>query len=135
MDKPFSDQYKTGQTKGAMPMFSQEEIQQQQDLLTRHRQRLSQLLQQQADYGVATPPYIISDIREARHSIQQIKAVLRQADIPVADGFQDEEQIRGEDSSDNSTPSQASSVNITQTAHGEKATVIGQVHGPLTINQ
>src|SRR5689334_11971691 len=70
----------------SLAMCSQEDIDQQQTLLSSHRGTLSLRLQQQAMIGVAhVPPEIIHDINHARGNIQRIKDFLRGCGVPVAD--------------------------------------------------
>jgi hypothetical protein len=74
------------------PPPSQEEIQDQLDLLASHRQTLSILLKQQAKLGEAyAPPGLANGIREARDHIKRIKTTLRDWGQRVADAPDDEE--------------------------------------------
>ena len=60
--------------------------QQQQRLLTAHRNRLAALLDQQAVLGVGhTPPGVVTDIDAARTEILRIKAYLREHNVAVED--------------------------------------------------
>ncbi len=73
-------------------MPSQEEIEQQIELLAIHRRTLAHLLKQAAQYGGETlaPPQTVSGIAEARTNIQHIKQMLRDSGIPV-DEYQDDD--------------------------------------------
>ncbi len=67
-------------------MSTQEEIQQQQELLATHRRTLAHYLQQQAALGSAyAPPGIAHGIHEARAAIVRIKNTLRGWGVAVAD--------------------------------------------------
>jgi serine/threonine protein kinase len=73
---------------------SEEEIDQQLQLLETHRRRLKVLLQQEARLGSAfTPPGVITDIGEACAEINRIKVVLRGWGIQVADMPDDERRV------------------------------------------
>jgi hypothetical protein len=73
-------------------MPSQEEIDQQQELLTTYRRTLAHLLQQAAQYGgeAFTPPQTANGIHEARTNIQHIKQMLRGWGVSVDDHSDDE---------------------------------------------
>jgi hypothetical protein len=66
-------------------MADPEEIAHQQKLLTTHRRNLAHSLQQQAELGVHTPPYVASEIFEARSNIQRSKQLLRGWHVAVED--------------------------------------------------
>ncbi|MBK9712168.1 MAG: hypothetical protein IPO81_12740 [Kouleothrix sp.] len=72
-----------------MPL-DQATIAQQQKLLADHRQRLALLLEQQAKFGVSTPPHVVIDIREAQAAIRAIKAALREGGSEIADAPNDD---------------------------------------------
>jgi len=72
-------------------MPSAQDIQNQQELLTIHRNNLAIHVKQQALYGsAATPAEIQARIGEARANIQRIKTVLRSWNVEVADLPDDE---------------------------------------------
>ncbi len=80
--------------KARAAISSQEEIQQQQNLLTIHRRNLALYLKQQAQLGGAfILPGIANGIYEARESIRHIKQILRDWGTPVADHPDDEPAI------------------------------------------
>ena len=63
-----------------------EELQQQQNRLAAHRNRLAVLLEQQATLGVVyTPPAVVTDIDAARAEIRRIKVYLRGRGVAVED--------------------------------------------------
>jgi eukaryotic-like serine/threonine-protein kinase len=71
---------------------SQEDIDNQQNLLAAHRRTLAHYLMQQASLGTAyTPPGIVHGIHESRQAIQRIKAVLHNWNVAVDDLPDDEE--------------------------------------------
>jgi hypothetical protein len=71
---------------------SQEDIEQQQKLLTTHRNTLLILLEQCAKSGTAfVPPATVHSIREARASIRELKKVLHDWGVQVDDLPQDED--------------------------------------------
>jgi hypothetical protein len=72
-------------------MHNQEEIDQQQALLTIHRRTLSHYLSQQAAVGAAfVPPAVAQGIHEARENIRRIKDTLRRWGLTVANHPDDE---------------------------------------------
>src|SRR5215475_12761349 len=72
-------------------MPSQEEIDQQQELLATHRRTLAHYLRQQAQLGTAhEPPGVASGIAEARAGIARCKATLRNWGALVDDHPDDE---------------------------------------------
>lgn len=62
-----------------------DDIARQRERLSTHRERLLDLLQQQASLGSHAPPHIPGDIREARRQIGRIKSLLHDAGCPVED--------------------------------------------------
>ncbi len=73
-------------------MPNQETINNQQELLAIHRRRLAEHLKQQASLGKAfAPPAVADGIRDARDSIQRIKAILRRWSVAVEDQPDDED--------------------------------------------
>jgi hypothetical protein len=72
-------------------MLDEDVISQKLALLATHRRTLAALLQQQALLGGAAyaPPGVINAIEEARASISDIKATLRERGIPVEDDLND----------------------------------------------
>ncbi len=68
-------------------MPTEEEIVQQQSLLTTHRRTLGHLLQQVASYGgvAFSPPQTSNGIDEARGQIQRLKGILHGWGVPVDD--------------------------------------------------
>lgn len=67
-------------------MPSQEEIDDQKELLAEYRRTLSYYLRQQAQHSIAyTPPVVDSGIREMRANIDRIKVVLRGWEVEVED--------------------------------------------------
>lgn len=72
-------------------MPTQEDIQNQLELLSVHRHTLSHLLRQEALHGSEyTPPSVQHGIFEARDSIRRIKAVLRSWSVAIDDSPYDE---------------------------------------------
>ncbi len=75
-------------------MPSHEEIAGQENLLAEHRRTLAHYIRQQAQHSTAyAPPMISTGIREARVSINRIKATLRGWNIQIEDHPDDEEQL------------------------------------------
>jgi hypothetical protein len=74
-------------------MPTEEEIDQQQQLLATYRRTLSYLLQQAASYGGLSfaPPVAINSIHESRTNIRRIKEILRGWAVDVMDHPDDEE--------------------------------------------
>src|SRR5687768_15667306 len=73
-------------------MPSQEEIADQQELLTAYRRTLAQYRKQEALSGEAfVPPAVTNGIQEARAEIRRVKATLRGWDVAVDDHPDDEE--------------------------------------------
>jgi hypothetical protein len=74
-------------------MPTQEEIEQQQELLATHRRTLAHLLKQAAQYGgeVYAPTHLANSIAEARTNIQRIKQLLRDWGAAVEDRSDDKE--------------------------------------------
>lgn len=71
---------------------SQEDVDEQRELLEAHRRTLAVYLRRQATLGSAhTPPEVFHGIREARAAIQRIKATLQGWGAPIADHPDDEE--------------------------------------------
>lgn len=71
-------------------MPSQEEIDDQKQLLAEHRRTLSHYLRQRAQHGTAyAPPVVASGIREARANIDRIKTILRVWNVEVEDQLND----------------------------------------------
>ncbi len=64
---------------------TQEDIDDQQELLQAHRRRLKRLLIQKARLGIETPPHVYTEIEDIRASIERIKARLREWGVPVED--------------------------------------------------
>jgi outer membrane protein assembly factor BamB/tetratricopeptide (TPR) repeat protein len=70
---------------------SQEEIDQQRELLTTYRRTLAHYLNQRAALGAAhVPPEVSHGLREARDNIRRIKGILRVWGVPVEDKPDDE---------------------------------------------
>jgi hypothetical protein len=73
-------------------MLTQEEIDQQFQLLATYRRTLAVYLRQQAAIGQAfSPPALVNGICDARHNIRRIKAVLRASGHSVPEAPDDEE--------------------------------------------
>src|SRR5690349_3267213 len=72
--------------------LDQETINAQLGQLAYHRQRLALLLQQQAKFGVHTPPYVLIDIQEAQSAIHRIKEQLRADGVLAEDEPNDDVQ-------------------------------------------
>ena len=73
-------------------MLSQEEIDQQVQLLETNRQTLAVYLRQEATIGRAfSPPALVTGIQEARRNIRRIKAELRANGVSVHEDPSDEE--------------------------------------------
>jgi len=72
-------------------MPSEQEIQNQQELLAAHRQRLFDLLKEQALDGEYTAPPTLINIADARAKIRRVKTILRDWGIAVEDHPDDEE--------------------------------------------
>ena len=73
-------------------MLSQEEIDQQVQLLETNRQTLAVYLRQEATIGKAfSPPALVTGIQEARRNIRRIKAELRANGVSVHEDPSDEE--------------------------------------------
>jgi hypothetical protein len=68
-------------------MPSQEEIEQQHQLLATHRRTLAHLLKQAAQYGgeIFAPPHTANGISEARENIRHVKEILRNWGVAVID--------------------------------------------------
>jgi DNA-binding response OmpR family regulator len=66
-------------------MPSQEEIQDQQELLSLYRRRLAYHLTQQATLGTSAPFSLIEEIRAVRQEVARIKAILRSWKVEVSD--------------------------------------------------
>lgn len=77
-----------------MSELTAEQVVQQLQLLTTHRRTLQIYLQQQAEIGKAySPPSLVNGIYDTRGNIQRIKAVLRAANVVVADEPDDDERV------------------------------------------
>src|SRR5262245_58125876 len=77
-------------------MPSQEDIANQQELLTTYRRRLAGHLKQQAALGEAyTPPGVPEGIRDARDNIRRLKEILRAWGVAVEDLPDDEPPASG----------------------------------------
>jgi hypothetical protein len=73
-------------------MLTQEELDQQLQLLATHRQTLAVYLRQQAAIGKAfSPPALVNGICDARHHIRRIKAELRASGLAIPEAPGDEE--------------------------------------------
>src|SRR5436190_22887362 len=78
-------------------MPTQEDIAAQQELLIAHRQTLRHYLSQQARFGEAyAPPVVTHGIREARAQIRKIKHTLREWGETIEDAPEDEMNVRSE---------------------------------------
>src|SRR5215213_2960798 len=66
-------------------MVSEQEIADQLELLTAHRATLMAYRQSRAKTAAATPPHVISGIKETRAQIRRIKEVLRGWGVEVED--------------------------------------------------
>jgi signal peptidase I len=75
-----------------MALLPADEVAEQQRLLDTYRRTLAIYLRQRAELGgeVYCPPAVLNGIDEARHNIARIKALLRDAQIDVADDPDDE---------------------------------------------
>jgi hypothetical protein len=74
-------------------MLSSEEIANLQERLAIHRRSLHIALEKRAHFGVAdTPTHLMTEILDRRSEIRQIKATLRQYQVPVDDRDDDEER-------------------------------------------
>jgi tetratricopeptide (TPR) repeat protein len=72
-------------------MTEREQIVQQQERLAIHRRTLADWCNQQAQFGLFTPPYVLHSIRATRVEIQRCKEALREWKTPVEDLPDDEE--------------------------------------------
>jgi phosphatidylethanolamine-binding protein (PEBP) family uncharacterized protein len=81
----FGPQPPAGSGNQPPPQVSQEEIDDQRELLEAHRRTLAIYLKQQAQLGSAyAPPGVANGIREARDGIRRVKATLRGWGLEVA---------------------------------------------------
>ena len=101
-------------------MASAEEIGNQLERLTIHRNNLSHLLRQQAQYGgLNVPLHIMNSIAEERAGIQQIKAILRNWTTPIDDHPDDTYPVASTSLTASQHPFVPTSSHVQPESHGQ----------------
>jgi hypothetical protein len=125
-----------------LDMPSQEEINQQKELLQAYRITLVHYLQQRAKLGEAyIPPGVSHGIRESRENIKRIKAILRGWNLDIEDHPDDEDEVLIQEAKINDliqiNESSAVFVGITERAslmHGERSYTDSVLNKPIVIH-